>query len=335
MSGIKQVKFDRLKISAHPRIHVSLIGMNDNGYRINGGLGFSISSPTLNIVFEASDMFSITDYRSSGFTDAELHRLKDLIKRASVSKHFNVKYKAVIEDGPVCSHVGLGSNTIVYLACVEALYIINGADYSSEDIVNCSSRGGTSGVGINSYFNGGFVLDIGVPNKESCDFAPSSCYLHDHQLPLVLHQAKLPNWDLGICIPSIPHKTEVEEQAFFMEKCPIDRKSVEEILYESVYGVTASIMEHDFEVFCNSIDKLQTTRWKSLERNLYGTELKNIEERIRTSGAKCVGMSSLGPLLYFFGENIQDIIDRIISKDPNATCFASSFNNCGRMIEYD
>ena len=34
-----------ITITTHPRIHITLIGMNNNGYRRHGGIGFSISDP--------------------------------------------------------------------------------------------------------------------------------------------------------------------------------------------------------------------------------------------------------------------------------------------------
>lgn len=49
MSGV--MPNSAVKITAFPRIHISLIGMNANGHRINGGAGFAINSPELNFVF--------------------------------------------------------------------------------------------------------------------------------------------------------------------------------------------------------------------------------------------------------------------------------------------
>lgn len=330
-----QAKHKRITISAHPRIHISLIGMNEGGYRVNGGLGFSIASPTMNMVFEVNDSFTIIDQRTNGFTEKELLRLTGFINRLCYSKKFSVKYKCIIEDGLIRSHVGFGSNTIVYMACVEAMFVLNNMDYSFEDIVNCSSRGGTSGIGINTYFNGGFVLDVGIPKELSNGFVPSSCILNSHQLPLVLRQSKLPNWNMGICIPNIKHKSEEQEQDFFKSNCPIDKKYVNEILYEAVYGITSSIIEQDFEIFCQSIDAIQKTKWKSMERNLYGKKLQVIDDELRKAGAKCVGMSSLGPLLYFFGENIPKIIEKMRTNFPDAICYKTSVNNTGRVIKYD
>ena len=94
-------------------------------------------------------------------------------------------------------------------------------------------------------------------------------------------------------------------------------------------------MESDFDVFCKSIDSIQYTKWKSLERNLYGKELMTAESIIRNAGAKCVGMSSLGPLLYFFGDDIDVIVANVKAEMPYCVCFKSSFNNSDRIIEHD
>ena len=60
-----------------------------------------------------------------------------------------------------------------------------------------------------------------------------------------------------------------------------------------------------------------------------------IESIIKKAGAKCVGMSSLGPLLYFFGEDIDSIVNRVNADLAGGKCFKTSFNNSGRILEYD
>ena len=145
----------------------------------------------------------------------------------------------------------------------------------------------------------------------------------------------LPQWHLGICIPFIKHKTEEEEKVFFQKNCPISRDDAETILYESVYGITSSLMENDFDVFCKSIDAIQHTKWKSMERNLYGKELKDAESIIKKAGARCVGMSSFGPLLYFFGDDIDTVVKKVKPEMPQSFCFKTSFNNSQRIVVDD
>ena len=73
----------------------------------------------------------------------------------------------------------------------------------------------------------------------------------------------------------------------------------------------------------------------SLERNLYGEAITEVENIIRKNGARSVGMSSLGPLLYFFGDDIEDIVEKVNHEMPQCVCIKTSFNNLRRIVEND
>lgn len=325
-----------LRIKVFPRIHISLIGMNNDGYRLNGGVGFSIASPTLDVSFESSDSIDVIDRRNNGFSWDELSRLKSHLNNLLIKEKLGTAIRCIFHDSMVQSHVGFGSNSMIYLSCVEALLIFNHCNYTDQDVIDLSGRGGTSGIGINTYFKGGFILDTGVSNHGQRSLAPSSSFMDkEGHKPLLMKSVTLPEWQLGICIPSIENKTEEEEMEFFQKNCPINKDAVNKILYEAVYGITSSLMESDFDVFCKSIDAIQQTKWKSLERNLYGKKLMTAESVIRNAGAKCVGMSSLGPLLYFFGDDIDMIVAKVKDEMPYCACFISSFNNSSRIVEHD
>lgn len=325
-----------LKVRAFPRIHVTLIGMNREGYRINGGIGFSMASPTLNMRFEPDGEICVLDKRSQGFSEKETVRLNNHLNKVMKDEHLAEGFRCIIEESQIHSHYGFGTSTMVYLSCIEALLIINKREYTNDDVVKLSGRGGTSGIGICTYFKGGFVFDTGVTNNADRDLTPSSCFKSDdYRKPLIFKNISLPGWEMGICIPPIQNKTEDEERVFFDKNCPIGQEAVENILYESVYGISSSLLENDFKTFCKSVDSIQETKWKSLERNLYGNELKMTESLIRKAGAKCVGMSSLGPLLYFFGEDIDGIVAQVNADLIGGQCYKTSFNNSGRILEYD
>ena len=310
--------------------------MNKDGYRMNGGIGFSISSPTLDMRYEVSDTIEIIDKRIYGFTEDELDRLKSHINQVAKNQNLEKMYICVINESIIKSHVGFGSNSMIYLACVEALFILNQRDYSEKDVIALSGRGGTSGIGINTYFKGGYVFDTGVKNHGQRIFAPSSTFVSKEcQQPLLIKSIELPLWELGICIPQIVPKTEEEEKCFFHINCPIGKEDVEKILYESIYGVTSSLLENDLKAFCESINVIQQTKWKSLERNLYGKTIIEVENTIRKNGAWCVGMSSLGPMLYFFGDDIEYCVERVSYEIPQCVCFKTTFNNLSRIVEND
>lgn len=334
MNGIKQ-RGKAVGITSFPRIHITLIGMNQDGYRINGSIGFSISAPKIDVYFEESKTIEIINQRGIKFTEHEKTRLKNVLTESINKFGFKKRIKYTI-CSDVMPHYGLGSNTAIYMSCIEALFIINEFEYGQNDIVKASKRGGTSGVGINTYFDGGFIFDIGIKNNKKSQFIPSSVADRNGETPLVIHKCKLPDWRIGICIPTfIKNKSEQEEVDFFKKHCPIDKNSIEPILYEAVYGITSSVIEKDYENFCKSVNTIQITRWKYLEREQYGDKLIELEQRIKAWGADCVGMSSLGPILFFAGINIDKIIKSISNNISETACFDVSLNNQGRIINYD
>lgn len=310
--------------------------MNNDGYRLNGGIGFSIASPTLDISFEPSNSIDVIDKREYGFNQDELDRLIVHLNKIVMKEEFDTAFHCIIHEDMIPSHVGFGSNSMIYLSCVEALFILNERGYNNQDVISLSGRGGTSGIGINTYFRGGFIFDVGISNHEQRGLAPSSSFIDKvGDNPLLMKKVTLPEWQLGICIPPIGHKSEEEESEFFQKKCPINKDAVEKILYEAVYGITSSLMEENFDVFCQSINAIQQTKWKSLERNLYGKELISAESIIRKAGARSIGMSSFGPLLYFFGDDIDIIVEKVKVAMPECFCFKTLFNNIGRILEND
>lgn len=332
MSGLKQPPFD-LRITAFPRIHMTLIGMNSDGYRINGGIGFSITDPKVYYYFTLSPKFQLIDDRIFGFTIDEIERIKNRINQLQIEFSFINSIKCRI-TGESMTHYGLGTSTATYLSCIEALFILNNYGYNELLLQKISSRGGTSGIGINTYFNGGCVLDVGIPKRIEEELGPSSISIERNKLPLIIKQIKTPPWKVGIAIPKLIRcKSELEEVSFFKNTCPIDRNEVEIILYEVIYGSLSSLIENNFDDFCFSVNAIQKTKWKQEERNLYKGEISELEEILIKKGAKCVGMSSLGPGIYFLSETIDEsIMDFDKSK---IQIFIAEMNNDSRIIEYD
>jgi beta-ribofuranosylaminobenzene 5'-phosphate synthase len=307
--------------------------MHNNGYRQNGGIGFAIDTPTLEIHFKQADMLSIEDTRSRGFNDNEKKRILDILKDESHKMSFDFGFEATIK-GDVPTHMGFGSSTAVRLALIEGLYLINKKEYIQEDIVKISERGGVSGIGIETYFRGGLVFDMGRASKS--DFVPSSAMEEKEKtLPLVCKRVDMPKWQIGICIPHVEPKTEEEEKVFFTKICPIKKEESYKTLYHVTYGVLASVVEEDKHTFEEAIKQIQHCHWKSAERSLYGDVLLKEEKILYECGAKAVGMSSLGASLYFIADDVNDVMQKAKIKLEKSKFFVANTNNIGRSINYD
>src|SRR5690606_1710595 len=129
---------------------------------------------------------------------------------------------------------GLGTSTMIRLACIESLFLSNQKKISKETIRKLSMRGKTSGVGVRTYFEGGYVFDIGHA-KFNDKLQPSSKRESKTTESLLVLNERMPKWKLGICIPkNIKRKSEAEEKKFFDENTPIADSSVHETLYHCI-----------------------------------------------------------------------------------------------------
>lgn len=329
MSGLRS----KLNIELFPRLHVTLISMHESGYRRNGGIGFAIAKPSCHLHFHSSKTFQFEDRRIHPISSREVERLQEVI--ADCKRKFGFSRNIGVElTGQMRTHFGFGSGTGIRLACLEALFLLNGRQANAGELTIASRRGGTSGIGIHSYFNGGAVFDLG--RKSSSAFLPSHKAEIDPAGPLLLKQADMPLWPIGICMPNdLPLIDEDAEQEFFRTVCPIPTVNSYEVLYHALFGVFAAVMENDQLSFCKAIRGIQSCHWKAAERSLHGAPLLTYENSIYTSGAKAVGMSSLGPALFFLSDDMSASIKNLVASKLNCEWIVTEPLNHGRHVTYE
>jgi beta-ribofuranosylaminobenzene 5'-phosphate synthase len=230
------------------------------------------------------------------------------------------------------SHYGFGSATAIRLGVLEAISKLQSQVLERERLVSASGRGGTSGIGVTTYFDGGLVFGVGTRSEEN-GFAPSSSVEGQLPSPLVLVRFPMPNWQVGVCIPSaIRPQTVEQEAAFFKRVCPISAASVHQALYHVIYGLVASAREQDLPTFGRAVRSIQDCVWKRNERELYGDVLVRLEQSIYDAGASAVGLSSLGPGLFFLGDSLEGVVAELCLRHPQHTWYSSACWNSGRTI---
>lgn len=274
--------------------------MHSDGMRRNGGIGFSISDPKSVLEVSLSPSYLFEDSRALPWTNDEASSLADVISAAIDGQ--GLKFTVSIRlSGGLRSHVGLGSGTAIRLAAMEALFLLNNRQVRPEQLVEWSKRGGTSGIGVNTYFSGGLILDVGTPNGAE-GFHPSSAGVVTAP-PLCLPPLAMPLWKLCVCIPtSLVPKTQAQESEFFVRTAPLSPESSYRTAYDALFGVYASVAEADYKSFCSAVNALQQSEWKRMEWQEYGAPIALLAENLRELGADCVGLSSLGPLVFCFGD---------------------------------
>ncbi|WP_105435800.1 beta-ribofuranosylaminobenzene 5'-phosphate synthase family protein [Neorhizobium tomejilense] len=317
-----------IEITVPARIAVSLVGLSDGGYRINGGIGWAIDEPRLIIQAIPADKFQIIDARPSAISANEIENLLAILQRQKNSTSLDQEISLEV-SGELLPHRGQGGGTALRLAALEAFHLINGSDYPRPELIRASLRGGTSGIGIRTYFDGGFVFDVG--HKSSERPRPSHAWTAP-RTPLSLAELKMPEWPIGICVPHwLPSISHEEEKAFFAGVLPVPHSDVMEVLYHMVFGAAAAVAEDDRHTFNQAIDAVQKSVWKAAERSRYGADLREIEEQLRRAGAAGVGMSSMGPTLYFDATQFDPAR---LSPNIVETVFITKPSNVGRTITF-
>ncbi|WP_316801443.1 beta-ribofuranosylaminobenzene 5'-phosphate synthase family protein [Pedobacter frigidisoli] len=326
MSGGKSVH-----IKAFPRVHVTLINMTKKGIRLNGGIGFSIKNPEIEIHISKSESFEITDDRQQPIDESQLGRLstkiRNLIKDLSLKLSIKVRV-----TGSMPVHSGFGSGTILRLACIEGLLLINEVDYDEPLLVKLSGRGGTSGIGIRTYFSGGYVFDMGHKNFGQM-LLPSSNKEIDTLQSLLISKGTMPAWKFGICFPKKLLTKAYSEEDFFLKNANITEHAVYKTLYHTMTEVFCGIKELDKFAFETGINSLQECTWKKSERKLYLGSLQHAEKILSQTGATMLGMSSLGPGLFFWGAtDVKDIITMAEPLLPDWHFIDTVANNQSRIL---
>lgn len=316
-----------VEIEVFPRIHLTLIGMDSAGYRRNGGVGLSISEPSAQVTITRSSEFALVDERARPLDLSEHGTLTRIAK-----EYVGRQQCAIVISGDMPSHSGFGSATAIRLAVVEGLHLIGATAIRPGRLRQLSLRGGTSGVGINAYFSGGLVFDIGTSSIEH-GLAPSSQIEGLRRHPLVLRRTRMPEWLIGLCVPAtLEPLSQRQEREFFERICPLPIQASQETLYHVVYGVVAGALERNKKAFCDGVKAVQSCPWKLGERELFGQELRAIESEIYDAGADAVGLSSLGPLLYFLGKDVCGMVERLRTEHPRHAWRIARCRNSGRIV---
>ena len=285
-----------VSVNVRPRVHLGLVSMHRRAPRRNGGIGFAIEGPEAEIRALEADQLVVYDDRPHPMPPSELDQLSLCLERF-VSSHGLARRAAIRIGGDMRTHVGMGSATAIRLGAIESLALLNQARIPADRLVAASGRGGTSGAGVNTYFSGGLVCDLGRPN-DGTPYAPSS-QIAPTRPPLALPVVTMPSWPVLLCIPrAVAPKTQQQEIAFFERTTPLPAAASFEASYIALFELYAAAAEGDYPAFCQGVRRMQQTAWKRAEYDAYGEALPLLTAELLNAGADCVGMSSLGPMLF-------------------------------------
>ncbi len=283
-----------LNITTPSRLHITLIDMNASIGRVDGGIGLTLEKPGIMISAEKSDILEIT-----GTSEHSERMRNSAIKLLPEGEGIRIKIE---KDYP--SHIGLGSGTQAALAAGMAVNRIFDLGLSVSEIAGRVGRGGTSGIGVAAFENGGFILDGGHKFSEKKDFLPSSA----SRLPPapVILRKDFPDWDIVLAIPELKGASMKNEVNIFKRECPVPLREIQELSHIILMQLLPALVEEDIMTFGCAIDAIQNTGFKKREVELQPVSA-GLMKVLREGGAYGAGMSSFGPSVYAFGEDAENL----------------------------
>ncbi|AKB13273.1 MAG: beta-ribofuranosylaminobenzene 5'-phosphate synthase [Methanosarcina thermophila] len=316
-----------IEITTPSRIHMTLIDMNGEIGRVDGGAGLTLSSPNIKITAEEAE--------GEGVIIEGLQDFADRMKRAAESllpegKGIRINVKEVYP-----AHVGFGSGTQSSLAAAAAVNELYGLNKSVRELAIAVKRGGTSGIGVTAFERGGFIVDGGHRFKDKGGFMPSAA--SPAPPGPVLFREDFPEWDMVVAIPKDKGMHDQAEIDTFKKFCPIPIEEVREIAHVVLMQMMPAVIEKDIVSFGAAVNHVQTVGFNKRESLIWPDFVKNIASfmRSRSYGA---GVSSFGPVVYSFVDNksearqLQAEVQEMLNESVGGSVILTKAKNTGAEI---
>jgi len=276
----------RVVIRTGCRLHFTLIDMNAELGRVDGGVGVGLKTPGWTV--------EVAKAREWAVDEKAARIVKLLQEKLPLKNPLRVKV-----GGRVPGHVGLGSKTQLALAVATgvAAFDKKASRLTVIELARLVERGGTSGIGVTTFVRGGLILDGGHRYRDKGGFMPSR--YSKVQAPPVLARFEVPpSWYFVVAIPTGRRIEGLDEAKAFKDNTPVPRKEVGTLSRIILMNLLPAVVEDDIESFSKAIDKVQSLGFKRIESKLQVPEARLVQNRMVDLGASGAGMSSFGPSCY-------------------------------------
>lgn len=306
--------FKQLKIESNSRLHLGFISLNTSSPYTYGGVGVSISGQPTIVNIKKSKKFESNLPRN--ITNSILNFLR------SMKLHTMIKI-----DCMHCpeNHIGLGSGTQLMLSVEELITKFYKLDMNS----NIFNRKFRSGIGVNSYKKGGFIIDAPKNNLSQSE---------------IIFQTKFPlEWKAILLFDNKKKGLHGKsEKNFFASTSSHElRKKLSDI---TLNELIPSVIYKDFRIFAKSLTKFQKLNamfYSKVQKSVYlSNDINKIINQISKRFIVGCGQSSWGPTSYMFVDSKNDlneilpILDKAISMYNNLSYEVVSAKNKARKLIY-
>jgi beta-ribofuranosylaminobenzene 5'-phosphate synthase len=263
--------------------------------------------------------------------------VRRFLQRTGVKGSVRVSVKNLIP-----AHVGLGSGTQLSLAVASALSRVFRIRKTTSEIAEIMGRGGTSGIGVTAFEEGGLIVEGGHSfgdGKEKHSFLPSAA--SSARPPQVIARFEVPkNWRFVVAIPNVqPSLHGKDEVQVFADRCPISPEEVGKVCRLILVKALPSLLERDIVGFGSALNGLQEVGFAGATKDLMHPVAKECIDFMRTKGAYAAGQSSFGPATFALvqggaqTEKLVALVKSFLAEHDGGTVFQASVNHGGALVK--
>ena len=311
---IADKSLNEVEIVTNSRLHFGFLNLKSSESYSYGGMGLSIDKhPTI-----------LTVSKATKFESNLKKTLSDKIFNFLCENKLSKKIRVDCVERPQ-KHIGLGSGTQLILSIEEALSKF----YKFKENENIFKRNYRSGVGINSYMNGGFIVD-----------SPKNNLLANE----IIFKTSFPKeWNIILLFDSAAKGLHgsPENKFFSIDTTRSLRKKLSDL---TLNEIIPSIIYKDFDIFARSLTRFQDLNslfYSSVQKSSYlSHDIAKVIKKVSMNFNVAAGQSSWGPTSYMLIESknirngIISILDDTISMYNNLSYEIVSAKNNGRKISY-
>lgn len=322
-----------MQIETSARIHLSLIDLNGSIGRVDGGIGITLDKPSLKLeCIENNTQTKIICENgiSNEYENKILTSYMKMLDYMGIDKTYTFK---INESYPI--HHGLGLGTQLALSTASLVAHMNDLKLNSYELANIIGRGGTSGIGVYSFSEGGLIIDGGHKRSDKKSFLPSSASKVAPP-PLIARYNMPEDWKILLVTPGsnagVSGSSEID---VFENYTPVDIEDVKTISYITLMKLMPAVVEGDITAFGDAINQIQNVGFKKIERTLQPIVIDEIINYMLDNGVAGAGMSSFGPTCFGITDTNtkqlkHDILDLL---DNNANVIITKGKNHGAKIK--
>lgn len=288
---------DKVTIRSYPRVHFGLLELSGNYARIDGSAGLAVSAFPMTVTVSDSEEFCI----DTNNADAERICRYTVSDLSPFLPSLRIRI-AIHSDSRM--HLGLGFSTQCALTVGCAILTYFNIPFSQESLALSVRRGGTSGIGIRSFFNGGFIIDGGHLFPEDKDsLGPSSKYTLK-TIPPLIARIPFPDWKICIAIPTADTYLGGESEINFWENnTPIPEDECNYLCKNLLLGIMPALCEKNFNAFCGAMHNSTYYGLKKREIDYWQPQYEQCKQIMEECGWSGVTLSSLGPAIIGFSDS--------------------------------